>query len=639
MAKLTVPVNTGGGSGPLDKKVYKKVGSKKITLEQEIQDLQNWFYEEGSEHIFAVPKWDDITFQETHTLFYDDDSRRMSYYVNDNVKSLLIIDLTDNNKNYIIYSSNYSTYEANKWYSNGQVVNTPNFTLDDNFLQIDISIGREPYENLFNSIYGTDTSLKEKFDGITKYIDQESTVLLKNKYYDLNQTMQQKLEEGIENWNYIKGTPTQKPLYDISSSFADIYGYLSDIDIIPNNNESSYDNYLYTEPNKFRVVCDVSRYTESSVAHTDINFNWLDIPNNTRYECYLGKEGDAINFVWRVWPLSNNSGSATPAIENPTIPDPVTITSQDDLPSFIYNQSYVEEGYPNMDSLYALLNLLIITVSNSTTLKQKIDDLQNWTYEKVTASGNSYKPVFDMASVLMANAQTFDDAGLFSNVNNEPLYVDSDMANDNDLGIYWTFDGETIDLVFKIPHDDENGYYAYVCEITSDGQDAAAEWAYYFEPYDFQQGDLITLTPITSADDLPTISIDENYIQEGYENVVPLLVEASQSEVTISLKDKFQSCLTLVRLSNITILSTDITEQNTNSYASSPYLYIWKVTLEDDAFIDALKIETIFDLDEVAPENICPFQDIDTENGTLTLYVKEKSDIVISRIDIFKNVK
>lgn len=752
MAKLTVPVNAGGSSGPLENKVYKKVGQTKITLKEKIEDLKNWYYEDSNPHILDVPKWNDIPFESSQTLFYMDDVNniRMSYYVDGTTKYLIIMDVGENQNNYRIYSEDYSSYEANKWYDNSyEIVDTPQFELDKTNLSWDISYGPEPYEALFDAIYGTEqVLLKDKFADVYRAIDENvDDSILKTKLYDNGvtelennktyqfkedcsdfftsfslsgsapieiyyknieiepddptpsmstnsssgirlmstnnanqeeeevlsiacgvengqkgiavgtfsnqylflegnngwtpstppdlvvdeqyvknadmlkallqggQTLEQKFNEEIKNWNYSKGKAENKPLFDVTNVFPTVFNLFGQANLLPSNNSSVSNVILYLEPNKFTVRYSCTRTSSKYMVFIE----WVDVANNeTIYGCSISA-GSTFSFTWI-------SGIIESGNNQPTFTTP--IASQEELPSFIYNTQYVSQGI-NPE----IITNLITTFTPKITLEEKVNDLKNWFYEEKELDSSALKPVFDTATVILNNMQTFGQAGMFSNVTNEVLY------SQNELEVYWTFDDGTITIAWKVPNEDEQLYNVYENIIQEESNLLASSWDCYTQPFDFVQGDAYSVTPINSQEELPEITIDETLIETGYEDILPLLYENVKSMSKITLKDKFESCLTLTRLFNITIPSTSITEANNNDYSLTPYSYIWKITLEDDAFKDALKIETIFDLDEITPENICPFQDIDTENGTLTLYVKEKSDIVISRIDIFKNNK
>ena len=635
MAKLIVPTNTSGSTGPLENKVYKKVGQTRITLKQKIEDLKNWFYETYEGHLYDVPKWNDIPFNESHTLFYDDNSRRMSFYVDGTTKYLLIIDMTDNNKGYTIYSENYLTYEANKWYYDYQVVDTPDFVLDDDYLSWDISIGEEPYKQLFDAIYSTNRTLDQKFDEVFKYVDQESLSLLKNKYYDINQTMEQKLEEGIQDWFYSRGGNVNKPLYNILPVFtSDFAQLLTQNNLMPSNNSSISDVTLYYEASKIKL-----EYGAFISNGTQIfSFHWIDLQNDgITYACDVSFSQGASSVEWYIiQPVEENEEPqllSEPSLEDDS--EQITIT-QDNLPSFNYNPLNVANGITP-----TIVTSVITTISNDVTLKQKIADLANWDYEKVVDNSVSgYKPVFDVGSILMdsSKAQAIYEAGLFSNQNNTALYFDGDLQNNNDLEVYWTFQNGVVVIMWKVADDANNTYHVYAAQVMpgeNQNDDPVTEWYKYDEPYSDTPTEP---TLFTDPDELPILDIDSSFIQSGFEDILPLFYEEVQSQETIiSLKDKFRTCLVLERIVGLTITENDLVA-NDNAYSLSPYLYVWKAQIQDDTFKDALKIETIFDLDQVAAENICPFQDIDTENGVLTLYVKEKNgNIVIDRIDIFKN--
>lgn len=772
MAKLTVPINSGGSTGPLENKVYKKVGQTKITLKQKIEDLKNWYYEDTPEHLFDVPDWSAIPNGDDMVEIYiertsvGDDRNLTVAYVTDDSLGMKGVAINTDTATYFIYSGDFQNFEGNKWYShtgnpsNATQVDTPQIELDSNNVITDIDGEPTGYETIFAGIYGTEqVLLKDKFADVYRAIDENvDTTILKNKAYDniltelknletyefkedcndffdkynivseevdiyaipeieeetpsLNpgismqstptreasvqlddlevveyiyafyqpasnvggkstpeqrgiivetsnnntyffiqgnsswtetmppnlilreeyvknadmlklilkgeQTLEQKLSEGIKDWNYQKGETQNKPLYNISNVFETWVNLVAQNDLIPANNSSISAEIIYVEYGKFGV-----RYNAQRSSGT-VNFfiEWVDIADNeTIYGCSISVSASTFKNPTYQWvkgiiESGNNQPTFTP------------IATQEELPSFIYNAQYVSQGINPR-----IITSLITDFSETITLEEKIKDLKNWAYEETETTTDALKPVYDTVAVLQDNMQTFGNAGLFTNVNNEILY------SQNELEVYWTFSSGVITVTWKIPHDVEEYYDVYENTIQEENSQLVSSWETYQEPYDAQPGDLHVITPITSEDNLPEIEVDETLIESGYEDVFPLLYEQAKAITTISLKDKIESCLTLVRLSNITILSTDITESNSNSYASSPYLYIWKITLEDDAFKDALKVETIFDLDEVLPENICPFQDIDAENGTLTLYVKEKSDIVISRIDIFKNVK
>lgn len=762
MAKLTVPVNTGGGSGPLENKVYKKDGQTKITLKQKIEDLKNWFYEFTPPHLFDVPNWNDVPYSENGIQFYiertsvgdDRDVTVVTVSEGTEQEEMKLIEIFIDSKRYIIVSEDYENYEKDKWYdvtssSSEKQIDTPQIELNsDNVITI---INGEPtgYETIFNAIYGTEqVLLKDKFADVYRAIDENvDDSILKTKLYDdgvtelennktyqfkedcsdfftsfnlsgsapveiyyknvetepddptpsmptnnsgsgirlmsINdsaaqeeevlyiacgvqngqkgisvgtysnqylfiedngswtpstppdltvdeqyvknadmlktllqggQTLEQKFNEEIKNWNYSKGKAENKPLFDVTNIFPTVFNLLGQANLLPSNNSSVSNVILYVEPNKIGVRYNCTRNSSKYMFFIE----WVDIANNeTIYGCSINA-GSTFSFSW----VKGIIG------EGKSQPDFSPITSQEELLSFTYNAQYVSQGI-NPE----IITNLITTYAPKMTLEEKINDLKNWLYEEKELDSSALKPVFDTANVLMNNMQTFGQAGMFSNVTNEVLY------SQNELEVYWTFDDGTITITWKVPNEDEQYYNVYENIIQEESSSLVSSWNYYTQPFDFVQGDIYTTTPINSQEELPEITIDETLIETGYENALPLLYENVKVISKITLKDKFESCLTLTRLFNITIPSTSITESNNNDYSLTPYSYIWKVTLEDDAFKDALKIETIFDLDEITPENICPFQDIDTENGTLTLYVKEKSDIVISRIDIFKNNK
>lgn len=106
--------------------------------------------------------------------------------------------------------------------------------------------------------------------------------------------------------------------------------------------------------------------------------------------------------------------------------------------------------------------------------------------------------------------------------------------------------------------------------------------------------------------------------------------------IKVTFRQKFATCLTLERLENIEIVANDIeTNYDYQEYYDAGYEYL--ATIQNDAFKDALKVEVLFSITQVDAGKICPLQEIDTENGVLTLFLKDASnDIVLNRIDIFK---
>ena len=124
---------------------------------------------------------------------------------------------------------------------------------------------------------------------------------------------------------------------------------------------------------------------------------------------------------------------------------------------------------------------------------------------------------------------------------------------------------------------------------------------------------------------------------EDYNCVIDLdSLEKILGIVKITFRQKFATCLTLERLEEIEISANDIeTNYDYQEYYDAGYEYV--AYIQNDAFKDALKVEVLFSIAQVNAGNICPLQEINTEDGVLTLFLKDASnDIVLNRIDIFK---
>lgn len=273
-----------------------------------------------------------------------------------------------------------------------------------------------------------------------------------------------------------------------------------------------------------------------------------------------------------------------------------TINSQNDLPEIDYDVNYV------LVSNTKLVTSLIADIPLKKTLEQKVEELPEWTYSKTDV----FKDIPDWSAL--------EGREMYEYV----IYADS--SDYPALGFYIT-ENYVKELIY---YPDANTTYTIINEnAIIDGVSFTANTWYCIDANTNQ---------IVSTGVKPDMfNVNSEFIanEEWFNAVI--------GKENKTLREKFQTCLVLERLHNITIAENDL-EVNNNSYASNPYLYVWKAQIQDEAFKNALKVEVVFDIAQITEENICPVQDIDNENGILTLYVKQKNgNIVLNRIDIFKN--
>lgn len=763
--KLTVPINGGaggGGSGPLKKKVYEKIGQDKITLEQKIQDLKNWFYEDSGKYtLLDVPNWDDLNTSNISIWLYNGLSNptTIEFYQSGSYKRIRIYDA-------VTYEIDN---EENQWYNIGtnQQVNTPDCVFEEDYII-------EEYRELFNAVCVPEkTLLKEKFEAIESALGIEIDTILKNKIYDysgeltnnksykfksdlsdfftkyseaestliysmaaednmeeetpqlnatrsgtkggssqasndlssqeiiyrisyfyvaveeqqpslakgnrtliprycikaesiqggeyyyfedndgwvrdkngtyvqaelpalnyqvgfvknmdmikdillLPKTLGEKFEEPIKDWNYGKGGSITKPIYNIEPIFDINYLImLMQQQLIPMEN-GNVSTTVYEDDD---LQIDFNTYYQQSGANVEIGITigWKLLSKNEWYKCEIVATPD------------NLTGGVNSTFEwsKTIVPDDYmqgdllifeAVSSQDELPSVAIDEENIAQGINP-----SVVTSLIGEFTENVTLEQKINDLKNWTYETKEVQGNKYKPVFDINGMLInaENYNTLDQAGIFDEQEDTLLYQDSKVS------VYWTKHSSGSTLTWNVTNDDNALVHyinnVYVSPVT---QQTMNDW-------EFSLDNTNSTTAIESEEELPIVELDSTNITSGFEDAFALFVQSVPDIIDVSLKAKIEAGVSLVILDSVTIPYSAINTANTNSY--STYGYIWKVTIQDDALKAAIKVDTIFDLVQIAPENICPFQDIDVESGTLTLYVKENNaNIVIERIDIFR---
>lgn len=266
----------------------------------------------------------------------------------------------------------------------------------------------------------------------------------------------------------------------------------------------------------------------------------------------------------------------------------VPISSENQLPSMLINFNAINTSNENT------MKVMQLMFETKPTLGDKIENIKDLTYfrtakEIVPMRIYTLPKQYDLSQFVLPN---YSNSVVFDN--NDDLFIG--LIPD---GIQVTIDGTS-------------KYYR--------GGIAYSQW------YDSNND-------LTSP---PEVSFTDEEL-ENTSFVVDLdSLEKILGIVKITFRQKFATCLTLERLEEIEIAANDIeTNYDYSEYSDAGYNYL--ATIQNDAFKDALKVEVLFSITQVNAGNICPLQEINTEDGVLTLFLKDASnDIVLNRIDIFK---
>ena len=266
----------------------------------------------------------------------------------------------------------------------------------------------------------------------------------------------------------------------------------------------------------------------------------------------------------------------------------ISVESQSQLPSMLINFNAINTSNENA------IKVIQLMFETEPTLGDKIENIKDLTYFR-TSTG--IKPFYWYTLPKQYDLSQFE-------LPNYTNYVVFD--NDNDLFIGLTPYGiqVTIDNVEK--------YYR--------GGVAYNNW--------YDSNNDLTSPPEVRFTDEELGDIDCVKDLDTLEKILGI--------VKTTFRQKFATCLTLERLENIEINANDIeVNYDYSEYSDAGYEYL--VTIQNDAFKDALKVEVLFSIAQVDAGKICPLQEINTEYGVLTLFLKDASnDIVLNRIDIFK---
>ena len=718
--QLLASIITEADGSPFYPKTYTV---ENILVEDKIDDLKNWFYENGGIGLLNVPRWDQINFDDHEVSVYEDATnevyisieRYSSFGSSDSVYTVYV---ETKDKEYYITS-----YE-NEWYTRDELYEPVLISLAPD-IELDLENVVSGQHDLFRAIYGVkETLLKHKFKMIDDAIDKEiNGMILKNKIYD---NIEQKELVNGNMYSFKENCSRFFAKYDTVKDIYNIFGNVV-LDQVQQAEPSQYSEpaQSYDEPAQLsEETIFYIGYKEQSSKGYGATTHYIEIETNyTTY--YYYEDGDG-------WQMSSSMRSLA---DNSNMP-----------PKLEYNSEYVED----MNMLLDILNL-----TTQQTLGEKFSEgIKNWNYEK---GETQQKLIYDMESVFTLDyLDLIDEAELVpeSGSIQQPLYYDME----NNVGLLYNaiLAGEIYELTYTYGAIGQQGFasWYYTCVVTfSDPTNIQFNWTYtdngntnliesqddmptidYKETnvmqginpqlvsnliatiengisleakvkdlqnweYETKEGSLTngssyTVKETISFDDLPisdmtiyedysvavgkiaSISISNNFLlvhlqeepntmampfvynistntwlDDVYQYLPQLTYNSSATtsndnylkkilegagDITISLKEKFETCLSLERLINVEIPVNSLVSDSTYS----TYGYNYKATIQDDAFIDALKVEIVYTLAQIDSENFCPIQDIDTTNGTLTLYVKQNSgNIVLNRIDIFKNVK
>lgn len=399
------------------------------------------------------------------------------------------------------------------------------------------------------------------------------------------QTLGEKFDEPIKKWNYDKkkGQEGYKPIFDIVPIL------MSNLEAFANAGlfESQTGTLLY-QSEKVRLLFTNNNGNDGS----ELIFAWLIFFENENEILYCNSvittAGSSPNVEWQVYKLPVGVGITDNA--------PVA-TSQDELP-FIddYDASHIVEGYEDIVSVL----VKYMSSDKKITLEDKVKDLKNWYYETTHTS----------EVVKDGEELTLKEVIDFSNISSS-----GDIYIDETNGVYISY----ISQPAQNPGEPSNRYIIYI----------NGEYEYRY------RNGWVNLSDYSSVQPIPFI-YDASCVNDSYalEQVANLTIVEKKK---VYLKEKFETCLTLERLSQVEIDQQEIVSNTYNEYSTE---YPYMIEIEDEAFKDALKVEVLFTLTQLDSGNFCPLQEIDAENGIMTLFLKQNNaNILLNRIDVFKFVK
>lgn len=422
------------------------------------------------------------------------------------------------------------------------------------------------------------------------------------------QTLEEKFAEPIKNWNYEKGQAETKLVFDIAKVFTWEYMELLWVTGLLPDSYSTVSENLYHNLENDDIITYYCQHSRNNGYEIEIKYgNATDIhDNDTYYICYLGLDDNEWTITYADWVYVEDGNQ------------PLIITSQDAMPTIDFDPQYMLNDYNP-----SIITNLIATIQNYISLENKIKDLPNWEYKDNSTAKAVAIPDWNA----IANLPNWDEEDNAINVygyDNHLPVINIQRVNDDDFTIQIidnvsVIDGNIINLTYYTISS-----YDVIPYVLNNTYPILADIWYRVTV----SGEIMTSNTEVTASDVPNKFADDRFMLR--QDAFDLIYQPA------TLREKFETCLTLERLSNVEISQSDLVADTT--YQS--YGYNYKAIIRDTAFLNALKVEVVFTLAQIDSENFCPIQDIDTTNGTLTLYVKANTgDITLNRIDVFKNVK